>query len=119
MSSRPAPFLRPLSLCLALAPAPALACSTASTGAKCVGVGTMHSGGASGLIRKAPYREPTYKVGDTLPEEYQMLTNTGYYGLPPARDGWLYFRVEHQLFRVDRKSRVILEDATREANKAF
>jgi hypothetical protein len=39
--------------------------------------------------------------------------------LPPARDGWVYFRVEHWLFRVDLRSRRIVEDATHEANRAF
>lgn len=112
-------FLRAMLLGLTLVPAPALACSTANTGARCVGVGALDAGGAAGLIRKAPARAPAYRIGDTLPDSFQMLINTAYYGLPPARDGWLYFRVEHQLFRVDRQSRVILEDVTRETNGAF
>jgi hypothetical protein len=71
------------------------------------------------FLKPAKVTAKPYDVGDILPDDYQMLMNTRYYGLPPARDGWVYFRVEHWLFRVDLRSRRIVEDATHEANRAF
>jgi hypothetical protein len=112
-------MLRPVLILACLAAQPALACPD---GAKCIGTGALNGGGASALFRKAPVSSTPasrFAIGDRLPDDYMMLTNTEYYGLPPARDGWSYFRVEHRLFRVDRASREILEDATHEANRAF
>jgi hypothetical protein len=54
-----------------------------------------------------------------VPDEYQILTNTAYYGLPAPSDGWVYMRVEHRLFRVDLGTRQVVADATHEANRAF
>jgi hypothetical protein len=76
-------------------------------------------GGGARFLKPDKITPSPFEIGDLLPDEYQILTNTRYYGLPPARDGWQYYRVEHRLLRVDRLTREILEDATHEANRAF
>jgi hypothetical protein len=63
--------------------------------------------------------EPRFNIGDRVPDEYQILTNTAYYGLPAPSDGWVYMRVEHRLFRVDLGTRQVVADTTHEANRAF
>lgn len=75
--------------------------------------------GGSRFLKPTRISEPEFKIGDVLPDDYQMLMNTRYYGLPAPRDGWVYFKVEHWLYRVDLTSRRILEDATYEANNNF
>ena len=44
-----------------------------------------------------------------------MVMDARWYGLPPARDGWVYFRVEDDVYRVDFMTREVLERATAEA----
>jgi hypothetical protein len=114
----PAPF-RASAVVLSLAVA-GLALPQAAQ-ALCMASGAGCEAGAGGgrFLKPAKVTPKPYDVGDILPDEYLMLTNTGYYGLPPAQDGWVYFRVQHWLFRVDLRSRRILEDATYEANRAF
>ncbi len=62
----------------------------------------------------------TYKVGDTLPRgQFQMLMNSQYYGLPPARDGSWYFKVDRRVMRVRPDTLEVLEDVTDQTNRAF
>lgn len=103
---------------------PAQACLTAGTGAKCqraadsvFGIGAadqptdrIAAGGAK--FQKAP--EPVYPVdiGQELPANYYMLANSASYGLPRPSDGWTYFRVEREVYRVNLVSREVLERVT-------
>lgn len=55
-------------------------------------------------------------VGEILERgAYSMLMNARYYGLPDARDGWVYFRIEDDIYRVDWKSHEVLERVTDQA----
>ena len=86
-------------------------CLTANTGAGCARVP---------LTTAAPRPLPPgpVEVGDILPRgKYSMVMNAGWYGLPPARDGWVYFRVEDDVYRVDFMTREVLERATSEAGQ--
>ena len=58
------------------------------------------------------------EIGDILERgKYTMVMNARWYGLPPARDGWVYFRVEDEVYRVDYLTRKVLERATPEAGR--
>ena len=104
----------------ALSAAPAAAqCLTAGTTAKCVSIGPVLTGAGGIQFLHAPASPAPFGIGEKLPESYPVLTNTQYYGLPPVQNGWLYYKAEGRLYRVDRVSREILGDATAEANKAF
>ena len=55
-------------------------------------------------------------IGDTLERgKYSMLMNARYYGLPDARDGWVYIRIEDEIYRVDWRSQEVLERVTDQA----
>ena len=104
-----------------LAAAPAAACSTAATGAGCAnalghGSGLNRGGGKWLSVTPAP---PPVEIGDTLPKRYMLLTNTRYYGLPPAGDGWKYYRVEREVYRVENGTRRVLEKVTHWTNRRF
>ncbi|NKB27218.1 MAG: hypothetical protein GKR99_06540 [Rhodobacteraceae bacterium] len=110
---------------LCLLGTPAQACLTAGSGAKCataaesrfgIGAGALSSGGAK--FQKAPERVYPVQIGDTLPDTYYILMNTRRYGLPPPKDGWMYFRVEREVYRVDSRTREVLERVTDQANRA-
>ncbi len=110
---------------LCLLGSPAQACLTAGTGAKCAtaadslfGIGAADTQAGGAKFQKAP--EPIYpvEVGDTLPPQYYILMNTRRYGLPPPRDGWMYFRVEREVYRVDARTREVLERVTEQASRA-
>ncbi|MGR3795191.1 hypothetical protein [Vannielia sp. SX4] len=58
-------------------------------------------------------------IGEPLPWDYMMLMNSEYFGLPPAQDGWVYFRVEGRVVRADYDTRTVLEDVTGQTNRAF
>lgn len=62
---------------------------------------------------------PVVEPGDIVPEGYQMMTNTRFYGLPPVRDGWVYYRIERDVYRVDYATREVLEKVTHWANARF
>ena len=84
-------------------------CATANTGAGCA---------SARIISVAPKELPPgpVEVGDILPRgKYSMVMDARWYGLPPARDGWVYFRVEDDVYRVDFMTREVLERATAEA----
>jgi hypothetical protein len=106
-------------IALALTAAAVLLPGKASALCMASGQGCGGDAGGARFLKPEKLTPYLFGIGDRLPDDYQMLMNTNYYGLPPARDGWQYFRVEHRLFRVDRETREILEDATHEANRAF
>lgn len=112
---RMTPRLLPPFLALALVlPGPALAlCMASGTGcAEPSGVGPR-------FLKPETVAPPPIGPGDILPDAARILTNTGYYGLPPAGDGWVYFRLGSRLYRAELASRRILEDVTLQANRAF
>ncbi len=66
-----------------------------------------------------PQSPPLVEIGDVLPEEYLVLMNAGYYGLPPVGEGWRYYRVKRDVYRVENASRRVLEQVTDQTNGAF
>ncbi len=46
-----------------------------------------------------------------------MVMDARWYGLPPAQDGWVYFRIERDVYRVDYVTMTVLERATAEAGR--
>ncbi|MCA0920047.1 hypothetical protein [Pseudooceanicola nanhaiensis] len=69
--------------------------------------------------RPAGARGPILAPGTTLPDQYMILLNTERYGLPAPQDGWAYFRVEGEVYRVMIHSREVLERVTDQTNAAF
>ena len=60
------------------------------------------------------------EIGDTLKRgEYSMLMNSRYYGLPSVSDGWVYMRIEDEIYRVDWRSHEVLEKVTDQANRRW
>jgi len=90
-------------------------CLTAKTGAGCTTARVIVAPPSA----QAPELGPgPVEVGEILPRgEYSMLMNATWYGLPPAKDGWVYFRVEDDVYRVDFQTREVLERATAEAGR--
>ncbi len=75
---------------------------------------------ASGMMSSASTPEPLVAVGEVLPRgEYSIILNADYYGLPPVSDGWVYMRVERDVFRVDWQSQQVLERVTDQAAANF
>ena len=67
-------------------------------------------------VPKAPKPAPV-AIGDVLERgEYQMLMNARYYGLPNARDGWVYMQIEREIYRVDWRTHEVLEQVTDKAS---
>lgn len=93
----------PLAAGLAMAATGALACAD---DAKCL---------------TAPESAPAaFAAGDVLPRgQYQVLLNSEYYGLPPARSDAWYFRVDQRVMRVDPGTMTVIEDVTELTNAAF
>lgn len=115
-------MLRPalvFAILTALAVPAEASCRMKTGGAKCVTAGTGFGAGGSIRFVQARRTAPVIKVGEVIPDDILVMGNTRYYGLPPVRDGWLYFRVGGQILRADRNTRIVLEDATLEANRAF
>ena len=112
-------LLRARAIALAFAAAGAVLPDTASALCMASGAGCGAQGTGVRFVRPAIVTASPFTIGDRLPDDYKMLMNTRYYGLPAPSDGWVYFRVDHWLYRVDLKTRKILEDATYEANRAF
>ncbi|MEQ3625253.1 MAG: hypothetical protein ABNH26_10805 [Celeribacter sp.] len=121
-------------LSLAL-PRAAQACPTESAGAGCGGALSDTSGGAK-FVRVAPREIQTASLdgarrlsapaprnlldpGAALPDDYMMLLNSEYYGLPQNQDGWAYFHGDKQIYRVEQASRKVLERVTAQANRAW
>ncbi|OWU67589.1 hypothetical protein ATO2_15020 [Roseovarius sp. 22II1-1F6A] len=123
-----------LGLSLAL-PRAAQACPTESAGAGCGGA-LSESGGGAKFVRVAPREIRTASLdgarrlsapaprnlldpGAPLPDDYMMLLNSEYYGLPQNQDGWAYFHGDKQIYRVEQASRTVLERVTAQANRAW
>ena len=68
------------------------------------------------VVPPSQVRPPAVNVGDILPRgEFNMLMNARYYGLPRAQDGWVYFRVEEDIVRVQMRTMEVLEIVTNDA----
>lgn len=110
-------MLRKVLICIALVPNMSAAqCLTANTGAGCssarIIVAPPSSNGAQDL------GPGPVEIGTILPKgEYSMLMNASWYGLPQAKDGWVYFRIEDDVYRVDFQTREVLERATSEVGR--
>lgn len=90
-------------------PFTAAACSTATTGARCIAVAPTAEPVA---LTTAP-AAPVIEVGQQLARgRYSILLNAEYYGLPPVSDGWVYMRVGREVFRVDWRSHQVIERVT-------
>ena len=58
------------------------------------------------------------EIGQTLERgQYSMLMNARYYGLPAVSDGWVYMRIEDEIYRVDWRSHEVLERVTHLASR--
>ncbi len=58
------------------------------------------------------------EIGDVLERgEYSMIMNARYYGLPTVSDGWVYMRIEDDIYRVDWRSHTVLERVTHKASR--
>lgn len=94
----------------ALHTGPAIAqCRMAIAGANCVTVPEAS---------RRPPPPPPVEIGQILERgEYSMLMNARYYGLPSVSDGWVYMRIEDDIFRVDWRTHEVLEMVTDQANR--
>lgn len=75
-----------------------------------------------GLVNVALTEAQTPRIteGDVLKRgAYSILLNAGYYGLPETSDGWVYMRIEDDVFRVDWQSQVVLERVTERTASNF
>lgn len=87
-------------------------CSTSNTRAGC------HTPPRSATPPAVGLGPAPIEIGEVLPRgEYTMVLNAQWYGLPRPKDGWVYFRIENDVYRVDFDSRKVLERATRQANQ--
>jgi hypothetical protein len=97
-------------IAVAIATLPSLAlsqCRMAVAGTACVTVKQS----------SAPSPGPV-SIGDILERgEYSMLMNVRYYGLPSVSDGWVYMRIEDDIYRVDWHSHEVLERVTDQASR--
>ena len=70
-----------------------------------------------------PERElgpPPVALGEILPRgKYSILVNRRYYGLPPVEDGWVYMRIENDVYRVDYATRKVLQRVTDQTSANF
>ncbi len=58
------------------------------------------------------------EIGQVLERgQYSMLMNARYYGLPTVSDGWVYMRIEDEIYRVDWRSHEVLERVTHKASR--
>ncbi|WP_143057971.1 hypothetical protein [Loktanella fryxellensis] len=63
-----------------------------------------------------PAPPPPVAIGEILaPGRYSMVMDATWYGLPPAQDGWVYYRIADDVYRVDWRTMEVLERATDEA----
>ncbi|KJZ20284.1 hypothetical protein [Loktanella sp. S4079] len=77
-------------------------CRIAVAGTNCVAV-----------PRSTAPRPSPVEIGSFLERgEHSILMNASYYGLPPVQDGWVYIRIEDDLFRVDFSTYEVLERVT-------
>lgn len=106
-----------VALTASIAAQPAQACRTASIGAGCVAAPVR----VAAVIAPEPAPvPPAVEVGQRLDRgRYSILLNAEYYGLPPVSDGWVYMRVERDVFRVDWRSHQVIERVTHLASANF
>jgi len=58
------------------------------------------------------------EIGQVLERgQYSMIMNARYYGLPRVSDGWVYMRIEDEIYRVDWISQTVLERVTDQASR--
>ena len=82
-------------------------CRIAIAGTACVAVPQSSA--------KAP--DPV-QIGDVLERgQYQMIMNARYYGLPAVSDGWVYMRIEDDIYRIDWRTHTVLEKVTDQASR--
>ena len=106
-------------LLLAAATQAGAACSMNVSGAKCVDSVGLNSTEKSSHFTKVEQKPLPVEIGEALPYDYMLLLNSEYFGLPPAQDGWAYFRVEGRVLRADFDTREVIEDVTHMTNRAF
>ena len=103
---------------LALAPAAQAQCRFAAIGAGCAEV--EQSEPRMVMVKARPPAPPPVEIGEVLERgQYSMLMNAAYYGLPLPRDGWVYFRIDRDVYRVDYRTMTVLERATGETARNF
>ena len=84
-------------------------CLMAVTGANCV----------SAPKSSTPAPSPV-EIGSYLTRgEHSVMMNAGYYGLPPVSDGWVYMRIDDDVYRVDFGTFQVLERVTDQTNYYF
>ncbi len=95
-------------ICVATLPSVALSqCRIAVAGTACVSIPKP----------TAPRPGPV-AIGEVLERgQYSMLMNATYYGLPRVSDGWVYMRIEDEIYRVDWRSHEVLERVTHLASR--
>ncbi len=91
---------------------PAIAqCRMAAAGAAC-STPPVHK------IIAPPPRPAPVEIGAIIPRgKYSMVMDAQWYGLPPAQDGWIYYRIKDDVYRVDYRTMEVLERATDEAGQ--
>ena len=78
------------------------------SGVKTVSVAAMTSIQAVSASKPVPVELPI-EIGGTLPLKYMMVVNLKDYDLPRPQNGWVYFEVKDEIYRVDLNSRESLE----------
>jgi hypothetical protein len=62
---------------------------------------------------RLPPRPPAFAQGEVFPvDQHNILMNPERYGLPPVDGPWRYYRIEHEVFRVDNATQEVLEVVT-------
>jgi hypothetical protein len=75
---------------------------------------------AAGACVSVPIKKslPPVTIGEVIQKgKYSMVMDARWYGLPPAQDGWVYFRIERDVYRVDYITMTVLERATAETGR--
>lgn len=118
MTSR---LLTALVAALSLGPVAASAgCLTAGTGAGCVEAREPSGSILQAALTGGSATTPAVRAGAVLERgRYSIVLNADYYGLPPVQDGWVYMRVDRDVFRVDWRSHEVLERVTDRAAANF
>ncbi len=75
---------------------------------------------AAGACQVVPVKKvpPPVAIGEVIERgRYSMVMDATWYGLPPAQDGWIYYRIEDEVYRVDYRTMKVVERATDEASR--
>lgn len=90
-----------------------LSLSTTSASAQC----RMAAAGSCTVV-PATQAPPPVAIGELIPRgKYSMVMDATWYGLPPARNGWIYYRIARDVYRVDYTTMEVLERATSETSR--